>query len=452
MRIIVGGANSISRSIVGYLSHGNNDIVVIDDDEKALNSIAQEWDILPIHGLVSHPDILKKAEASTADLLIAATDSDEVNMVACQAAYTLFDIPRRVACINSRVYFKAAWGGLFNEDSLPIDLVVSPEYEIAKALMNIIKIPGMSAVCPLADRKVQLLSFRITKKCPLVNVPLRDLTSKAQGLKTMIVSIVRGGKVILPKGEDMLHGGDEVNVLVESGKVEELVTVFGVEHKANERVLIVGGNQTALYLAEKLEVDDNIITCKIIDDDVETAQQLAEKLSKTAVFSGSIMSETILSDVGIDNADAAVALGFEDKDNLVAAMVARKNGIENTIALVGERTANTQIINIGENILVDRTALTISSILKELRKVNISRAYSLGATLGEIWEILIKDDSTLIGTKLTKLDLPAESRVCAVFRKNEILFEIDDIEIEEGDRLIFFCAPSAIRRAEKIFA
>lgn len=452
MRIIVGGANNISRSIVGYLSHGNNDIVVVDDDEKSLNSIAQEWDILPVHGLVSHPDVLKKAGASTADLLIAATGSDEVNMVACQAAYTLFDIPRRVACIDSRVYFKATWGGLFNDASLPIDLVVSPKYEIAKALMNIIKIPGMSAVCPLADKKVQLLSFRITKKCPLVNVPLRDLVNKAQGLRTMIVSIVRGGKVILPSGDDMLHGGDEVNVLVESGKVDELVTAFGVEHKANERVLIVGGNQTALYLAEKLEADDNIVSCKIIDDDFESAQQLAEKLNKTAVFSGSIMSENILSDVGIDNVDAAVAVGYEDKDNLVAAMVARKNGIENTIALVGERTANTQIINIGENTLVDRTALTISSILKELRKVNISCAYSLGATLGEIWEISIKNDSPLIGTKLLQFDLPSGSKICAIVRKGEVCFDIDEFEIEAEDRVIFFCVPAAIRRAEKIFA
>jgi len=350
------------------------------------------------------------------------------------------------------VYFKAAWGGLFNDESLPIDLVVSPEYEIAKALMNIIKVPGMSAVYPLADRKMQLLSFRITKKCPLVNVPLRDLESNAQGLRIMIVSIARGGKVILPKGEDMLHGGDEVNVLVESGKVEELVTAFGLEHKANERVLIVGGNQTALYLAEKLEADDNIISCKIIDDDAKTAEELAEKLNKTAVFSGSIMSESILNDVGIENADAVVALGFEDKDNLVAAMVARKNGVENTIALVTERTANTQIINIGENILVDRTALTISSILKELRKVNISQAYSLGATLGEIWEIVIQEDSTLIGTGLSHLTLPSESKICALVRKGEILFELDELKIEADDKLIFFCAPSAIRKAEKIFA
>ena len=452
MKIIVGGANSISRSIVGYLSRGNNDIIVIDNDENALNQIAQEWDILPIHGLVSHPDILKKAGASNADLLIAATDSDEINMVACQAAYTLFDIPRRIARIDSRVYFKAAWGNLFDDNSIPIDLVFSPEYEIASALMNVLKIPGMSVVYPLADKKIQLLSFRITKKCPLVQIPLSHLERAAPDLNIMIISIVRGGKIIYPNGDDELHGGDEISLLVESDKVDDLVHDFGLEHKANENIVIIGGNQIALYLAEKLEIDDNIVSTKIIDDDVKSASWLAEHLNQTAVFSGSIMSEAILEDTGIDSADASVAVNMEDKDNLVASMVAKKNGVDNTIALVTERSANTQIINIGENILVDRTSITMSSILKELRKANINNACSLGANLGEVWDITIHDNSTLSGTKISELPMSAESRICALIRDNTVYFDLSDKAIQIKDRIICFCSPSAIKKTERIFA
>lgn len=452
MKIIVGGANSISRSIIGYLSNGNNDIVVIDDDEQALNDLAKEWDVLPIFGRVSHPDILKKAEASTADLLIAATDSDEVNMVACQAAYTLFDIPRRVARIDSRVYLKATWGGLFDDESLPIDLAVSPEYEIAKALMNIIKIPGMSLVYPLCDKKLQLLSFRITKKCPLIQIPLSHMERAAPGLDIAIVSIVRGGKVLFPSGDDELHGGDEISLLVRTEDVDDVVHHFGLEHKANERIVIVGSNNIALYLAERLEADDNIISNKIIDNSTQSAALLAEKLNKTIVFSGSIMSEAILEEAGVEGADASVAVDFEDKDNLVASMVAKKNGVENTIALVTERTANTQIINIGENILVDRTSITMSSILKELRKVNIVQACTLGAGIGELWDILIHDNSTLLGSKVTSIKLPNESRICALIRHGEMYFDLTEKVLENGDRLMFFCAPSAIRKAEKVFA
>jgi trk system potassium uptake protein TrkA len=452
MKIIVGGANSISRSIVRYLSHGNNDIIVIDDNETALKELAQEWDILPVNGLISHPDILKQVEASSADLLIAATDSDEVNLVACQAAYTLFNIPRRIARLGSRVYQKAAWGGLFNDDSLPVDLVISPEVDIANALINIIKIPGMSAVYTLADKKMHLLSFRINRKCPLVQVPLSELHQNFPDMDIMIVSVLRNGKVIIPHGADMLHGGDEINLLVRSDQIDMVIKNFGVEHKSNERIIIVGSNQIALYLAEKLEQDDNIVSCKIIDNDEKSASQLAEKLNNTAVFCGSVMSENILAEIGIATVDASVAVDFEDKDNLVASMIAKKNGVENTIALVGERTANTQIINIGENILVDRTSIMMSSILKELRRVNIIQAYSFGSTLGEIWEIVINDTSSLIGSKISAINTPLNSRICALIRGDNIFFDIAEKTIEESDHIVFFCTATAIKGAEKIFA
>ena len=452
MKIIVGGANSISRSIVSYLSHGNNDIIVIDDDEIALKNLAQEWDILPINGLISHPDILKQVDASSADLLIAATDSDEVNLVACQAAYTLFNIPRRIARLDSRVYLKAAWGGLFNDDSLPVDLVISPEYDIAKAIMNIIKIPGMSAVYPFADKKLQLLSFRITRKCPLVQIPLKNIPGNLPDFNMMIVNIMRGGKVVIPSGDDMLHGGDEINLLIESDKIEDVIKNFGLEHKSNERVIIVGSNKIALYLAESLEQDDNIVSSKIIDENPKSASIMAEKLNNTAVFCGSIMSENILSEIGISSIDASIAVDFEDKDNLVASMVAKKNGVENTIALVSERTVNTQIINIGENILVDRTSIMMSSILKELRKVNIAQAYSLGNSLGEVWEIVIKDSSPLIETKISSLKLPLNSKICAIIRDDNIIYHVDEEHIMASDRIIFYCSPSAIKTSEKIFA
>ena len=452
MKIIVGGANGISRSIIGYLSHGNNDIAVVDKDDGALNDIAQEWDIMPIYGSVAHPDILKQAGADDADLLIAATDNDETNMVACQAGYTLFNIPRRVACIDSRIYFKAAWGGLFNEESLPIDLVVSPEYEIAKAVMDIIKIPGMSAVYPLAGQKLKLLSFRITKKCPLVQIPLRNLPENYPDLKIRIVSILRNGKVIVPDGDDMLHGGDEISLLVESDELDNMLHVFDLEHKPNEKILIVGGSQTALYLAERLEEDDGIISCKIIDDNFRDAERLAGRLNKTEVYNGSIMSEAILADIGIDEAEVSVAVDLEDKDNLVASMVAKKNGVESTIALVSERTANTQIINIGENILVDRASIIISSILKELRKANIVHAYSLGASLGEVWEVAIHGDSTLIGSNIEDVNIPDNSRIYALYRNGEVYFDLKGKQFAEDDHPILFCASSAIRKVEKVFA
>lgn len=179
MKIIVGGAGSVGKSIVAYLSRGNNDVAVVDEDERKLNEVAREWDVMPVLGSVAHPDVLQKAEAGKSDLLIAATESDEVNMIACQAAYSLFNVPRKVARISARVYHKAAWGGLFGDHDIPVDLAVSPEYEIAGAIKRVLQFPGISGICPFAGKKLMLLSFRCPKKSPLLQIPLDHLERRS---------------------------------------------------------------------------------------------------------------------------------------------------------------------------------------------------------------------------------------------------------------------------------
>lgn len=452
MKIIVGGAGNVSKSIVAYLSRGNNDVAVIDEDERRLNEVAREWDVMPVLGSVAHPDILQKAEAGKSDLLIAATESDEVNMIACQAAYSLFNIPRKIARISARVYHKAAWGGLFGDHDIPVDLAVSPEYEIAGAIKRVLQYPGMSGIYPFAGKKLVLLSFRCPKKSPLLQIPLDHLERADPDLQIAVVNVIRNGRGFIPGSDDTFHAGDEINLLAEAGEIENVIHSFGLERKDNERVVIFGGDQITAYLAEALEDDDGIAACRVIDEDPRSAARLAEHLNNTAVFNGSIMSDMVLSEAGITDADAAVAVTNEDKDNIIAAMIARKNGVENTFALVNSRSANTQMINVGENILIDRTTITISAILKELRKVRLNNACTLGFS-GEVWEIAVDGNSPLIGSAFAQLNLPKESRICALIRKGEtILSPALTEKVEENDALIFFVAPSSIRRAEKIFA
>ena len=449
MKIIVGGAGSVGKSIVAYLSQGNNDVTVIDNDERLLNDIAREWDIMPILGSVSHPDILQKAEASKTNLLIAATDSDEMNMVSCQAAYTLFNIPRRVARISSRVYHKASWGDLFGDRAIPVDLAFSPEYEIARAIRRILQYPGMSNLHPFSGKKIMLLSFRCPKKMPLLQIPLDHLERVDPDLHISVINIIRNGQSFIPNEDDTFHIGDEVNLLVCVDEIENVIHNFGLEQKDNERVLIFGGGSIAAYLAESLE-EDNVI-CRIIDENPQTAEQLAGYLNNTAVFNGSIMSDAVLSQAGIADTDAAVAITSEDKDNIMAAMIARKNGVENTFALVNSRLANTQMINVGDNVLIDQTTITISSLLKELRRVRLINACTLGLS-GEVWEIEIDNNSSLVGSTFAQVDLPKESKICALIRKNEIFLDPNYNEhIQDGDVIIFYVAPSSIKKAEKIF-
>ena len=223
MKIIVGGAGNVGKSIVSYLSRGNNDIVVIDEDERLLNEVAKEWDVMPLLGSVAHPDILQKAEAGKSDLLIAAADNDEVNMIACQAAYSLFNIHRKVARISARVYHKAAWGGLFGDHDIPVDLAFSPEYEIASAIKRVLQYPGMSSVYPFAGKKVALLSFRCPKKCPLLQIPLNHLERADPDLHIAVINIIRNGKGFIPDNDDTFHAGDEVNLLALTDEIEDVI-------------------------------------------------------------------------------------------------------------------------------------------------------------------------------------------------------------------------------------
>jgi len=451
MKIIIGGAGNVAKSIVSYVSHGNNDVIVVDDNEANLHEMEREWDIQTIYGTISHPDILQKAGAEDAELLIAVTGHDEINMMACQAAYSLFNIPRKIARIDSLVYTKPMWGALFGDANMPVDLTVSPEFSIARFILDVLKIPGVSGVYPLFDKKLQMLSFRCPKKCPLVQIPLDHLELAAPDLKIKIVAIIRNGKGIIPYGEDSLKVGDEIYLLVESDSLENAVHSFGLDRKANDRIVIFGGNQIARYLAEAIEADDNISACTIIDEDAATASVLAGQLNNTVVLNGPMMSGAILSEAGMESADASVAVTGDDKDNIIASMLAKKSGVENTISLMNSRSYSANIVNIGENVVVDRTAITIAALLKELRRVNLSHAYPIGSGLGEVWEVNIDENSSLVGTMLKDIKLPENSRIYAVYRNEQVLFAEGTEKLAGGDRLFLLVFSSAIRRAEKIF-
>lgn len=209
MKIIVCGAGSVGRSIVAYLSRGSNDIIVIDTDSHKLDEISKEWDIQPINGSASHPDVLEKAGARSADMIIAATDRDEVNLVTCQVAHSLFNVPKKIARIDSASFLSPQWNMLYNEENIPVDLVISPEIEIGKAILEVLKIPGTSEVLTLADKKVYLLAFRCQNSCPLIQTPLVHLERLAPELDVNIVSIVRGGRSFIPRGGDVINPGEK---------------------------------------------------------------------------------------------------------------------------------------------------------------------------------------------------------------------------------------------------
>lgn len=451
MKIIVGGAGNVGKSIVRYLNQGNNDIIVIDTDQQKLDELSKEYDVQPVLGSVSHPDILEMIGADKADMIIAATDIDEVNLVACQVAYSLFNIPKKIARVDSKYFLNPLWNTLYNEKNLPVDLVISPDIEIAKAILRIIKIPGTCEVIPLANNKLHLLSFKCNDSCPFLHHKISNIIKISKDLEISIVALARNGNTFMPKPNETIQNNDEVYFLTETAKMNNAIAAFGLEHNHNEKIVIFGGNAISYYIAKQLEEDNNVLSCHILEENENAAKKMAQLLENTVVLQGEMMSDFMLEEANINKADIAIAVTSKDKDNLLASLLSQMSGAASTLSLVNSRSFDNLVDNINSNVIIDRSSITISNILQELRKAHLHDAHSLGRGFGEIWEIKIAEDNLNSGKSIKELNLPEKCRIDAIYRNEKIIYPSEDEKIEVGDLLIVFVASQAIKRAERIF-
>jgi len=448
MKIIVGGAGHVGHSIVDYLSQSNNDIIVVDMSKEKLETIAKEFDVQTLQGSISHPGTMEKAGAKNADILIAVTDNDEVNLVACQVAYTLFQIPKKISRVDSEYFLNPLWNTLYNDRNLPVDFVISPDVEIAKSILNLLEIPGTSAVFPLVNDKLYLIGFRCTESCSLLNTEISEIKKY---YNSPVIHIIRDHKSFFAKPSETIHLDDEIFVLVEKDKIFDTLHDFGITVKQNENLVIFGGNAISYYIANVLEQEESVNNCKIIEGNMRMAEDLAAGLNQTQIIRGEMMSDVILDEAEISNADVSVAVTENDKDNLLASLIAKKSGVAHTLSLVNSRTFDSLIDDDGENIIVDRSLITTSAMLQELRKAKINNAHCLRRGMGEVWEVRIDQDSLNAGKTIEEIGLPEKCKIGAIYRKEEVLYPAEFDKVEEGDILIVFVSPQALRKAEEIF-
>lgn len=451
MKIIVCGAGNVGRSIVSYLVLGNNDIVVIDNDQNKLNALTKEFDIQPVLGSASHPEILEKAGAAGTDMLIAVTDTDEVNMVACGVADALFNIPKKIARIDSQDFLSPLWGGLFNDRHIPIDLVISPAFEIAQEIAALIKMPGMTRAATLLHNKATMFAFRCTEHTVCAQMSIRAMETFIPDTALRTLCVIRSGSCFIPDADYKLQKGDMLYVLTAAEKTEAVIRELGLEKSAVEKLVIFGGGDISRYLAAELEKNDNILSCRIIEENPEIARHLAKKLKDTAVINGDMMSDVILEEAGLESCDASLALMPHDRNNLLLSLLAREHQVPLSFSLVNAASYNDFMENISGSILIDGSAVIISSMLQELRKARISDAYSLGHNFGEIWEVTISDDNINVGSKIKEIDLPAGSRIGVIERKGELIFPDSETVLEAGDCLVLYVGAKGVKKAEKLF-
>ena len=453
MQVIVCGAGQVGFNIARYLSGENNDVTVVDQHPDLIRKINESLDVQAIVGHASHPDVLDQAGAYDADMIIAVTHADEVNMVACQVADAVFNVPKKIARVRSQNYMAPQWKGLFSPENLPIDVIISPELAVAQAAIRRLKVPGTIDVIPLADDRVRLIGVRCQQFCPLVNTPLRQLSVLFPDLHMVVVGIVRSDKAIIPTADDQMLAGDEVYFVVDADHVERALMAFGHEEPETRRTIIMGGGNIGLYLAEQLE-DKAIsgMSVKVIESGQERAEYAAKTLSRSIVLNGDCLDPELLEEANVASSETVVAVTNDDETNILASLLAKRYGAQRAMTLVNKTTYNPLVGTLGVDVTINPRAITVSNILQHVRRGRVHAVHSLHEGFGELIEADALETSSFVGKPIKEINLPHGVLVGALVRGTRVISPRGSTVIQPGDRVVLFAGAGAVKKVERMFS
>jgi len=452
MKVIVCGAGQVGSNIARHLAAEANDVTVIDQSPELIRKISDAYDVQGMVGFASHPDLLERAGAPDADMLIAVTYADEVNMVACQVAHSLFNVPTKIARVRAQSYLKPGWANLFSRDHMPIDVIISPEIEVARSIARALQVPGALEMIPFVDDRVRLIGVRIEDECPIIRQPLRQLTELFPDLNLLVTGIMRGDQMIVPDEEDQMQPGDDVYFIVDSDHVGRAMPLFGHEEQEARRIVIVGGGNIGLFLARQLEETWSTVKLKIIEVGRERAEFVADQLSRTIVLNGNALDTEILDEANIRSAEAIVSLTNDDQVNILAALMAKQRGCETAITLINNQDYETLMNSLGIDVVVNPRATTVSSILQHVRRGRIRRIHSLRDGAAEVMEAEALETSSLVGSALRDIDLPDGIMIGAVVRGDKVIVPRGGTVIRTDDRVVIFVLRDMVKRVEKMLS
>jgi len=452
MRVIVCGAGQVGVSIARYLAAENNDVTVVDQSSELIEHLAETLDIRAVAGHASSPDVLDRARAADTDMLIAVTLVDEVNMMACQVAHSLFNIPTKIARIRRPAYLEERWAGLFAREGMPIDTIISPEREVARSIMRRLTRPGAIEMLPFADGRVRLLGVRLDDSCPIVNTPLRQLTALFPDLNINVVAIVRGDRKFVPKARDQMLVGDEVYFVVDSAHTNRAMAAFGHEEEEAQRLVIVGGGNIGHGLASLIEAELPHVRLRLIEHNRGKAAELTDTLRRATVLQGDALDEELLEEADFGGADITIALTNDDETNILASLLAKRRGSSRTISLINKSAYSALVSPLDIDVVVNPRAITVSQILRHVRRGRVLAAFSIGDDFGEALEVEILETSVVAGKDLRMLKMPAGSIVGAILRGDRVVIPRGRTVIRTEDRVVLFAVASALKRIEQMFA
>ena len=453
MNIIICGAGKVGFSISKQLSSQGHSITVIDQSSEDIKKINDTQDVKGIVGRATLPSVLENAGAENTDMIIAVTRNDETNMIVCQLASSLFNIQKKIARIRTKDFLDDKWSKLYNKSNIPIDVIISPEIEVAKSLYRRLEAPGALDNVPFANDKVKMLEIAIEKNCPIINTPLKNLTIKFPDFKANILGAVRDEKFIFLKKNDKMLEGDNVYVVVSSDQLNAILKAFGHEEKVSSKILIIGGGNIGFNLAKMLESNFENARIKIIEKNKERAEELATELSSSIVINGDALDEDILKEANIEESETVLALTNDDENNIMACVLAEKSGSKKrTIAIVNK--SNYSLLQNSLNIddLVDPRMTTVSRIMEHVHRGTIGTVYSLLDGEYEFIEAKILEKSELLNKKIKESNLPEHIRIGAIARKEKVIIPRSDFIFEKDDLVVFLAKREHLKEVEDIFS
>ena len=448
MKIVIVGAGEVGFHIASRLAMENKDVVVIDSNAQALKRLSETIDVQTVIGSGSSPSILETAGIRESEIMLAVTDSDEVNLVACLMADTLSPTTKKLARLRGADF--DTYYDVFKNNAPHIDTVINPEIEVVRTIERLMSVPGAVDVGEFADGRIKFIGVYIDPGSRLADVKLADLPNIIKEDRPLIAAVVRDDRLIIPKGENYLRGGDLVYFISEEKKLFKHLSIFDKRAAHVRRVLIVGGGRIGYRLAKRLE--ENSVACKLIEKRPEQCDILAERLDRTVVLHGDGSDQSLLVEENIHDTDLFITLTSDEETNILASLLAKRLGAKKTITQINKFSYFSLMSTIGIEQVVSPRLSAINSILQHIRRGKVLSAISIKGEEGEVMEALAMPTSDIVSKPLKKIAFPKGSMVAGIIRGETIIIPTGDSMIEPEDRIIIFATRQAIPGVEKILS
>jgi trk system potassium uptake protein TrkA len=443
--IIIIGAGEVGYNLAKMLSYEQHDIVVIDNDAEKVKKAQDHLDVKVIAGSGSSSSVLEEAGIKNSDLLVAVTNSDEVNLIACIAA-NHYNVQKKVARVKNREFTMTDYP--INAQQLDIDLIIHPESAVASAVVNLLKQTAATDIIEFEEGKILLIGIKLDRECPIIQKTLAEVSESYQEMTFRTVAIQRRDRTIIPRGSDVFMGGDRVYVTTQRESLPEVLKLAGKENVQMENVMILGGGQTGAEIARILEKDLNV---KIIESNADKTHVLADRLEKSLIIRGDGRDINLLALEGIIDMDAFIAVTGDDETNIISCLMAKHLRVPRIISLINKTDYTAIIPTIGIDAYISKQLVTVDNILKFIRRGDILSVASIPGLAAEIIEFITNENSKITRKPLREQQIPKGAILGAVLREGEFFIPIGDSLLRGGDKVIIFAMPTAIKNVERLF-